>query len=298
MNIWQELLSIFSSGLEFGLLNCLMVLGLMIALRFASFPDLTIEGALPIGAAICAVSTLSGIPPLLSIFLGGLAGSLAGSVTASLHLLTGMSRLLAGIIMMTALYAISLRVMQGSNVPLFDVTTWYSEVNGWDGRCLRTIVLVLPITVLLTVFFHTEFGLLLRASAENWNLVKKLGKPCWLYLLVTLAISNGLVGLSGALLTQSNRFADVGFGSGSIITSLAALLLGETILIPTSVGRQIIAAILGSFLYSSIFSLALSLGLHPWDLKLVSACFVLLAILISKRFSGGMETRRIGCDPL
>lgn len=289
---------VFLSGLEFGLLNSLMVIGLAVALRFGNFPDLTVEGALSIGAAVSAIAIASGIPVPICILLGGIVGALAGIVTSSLHLLTRMSRLLAGIIVSTALYAVTLHVLNGSNFPLTGFATWYGDSATWYERVLRSAVVLVPILLLLTTFLRTEYGLLLRASGENWSLVKKLGKPCWLYLLTTLAISNGLVGISGALIANYNGFADVGFGIGTIVTGFASLLIGESILVPTTVGRQLGAAVIGAFVYSTLSAFALRLGLNPQDFKLVSAGFVLAAVVLSKITASEQDNHRIGCDPL
>jgi putative ABC transport system permease protein len=298
MSLLHDLISVFSSGLEFGLLNSLMVVGLAIAFRFGNFPDLTIEGTVIMGAAVSGIALVAGLPPFLAILIAVAVCGAAGITTAVLHLATGMSRLLAGIVMMTALYALSLRVMRGSNLPLFDYPTLYAHSFGWVTRCLVSGSIVVPCLIVVVLLLHTEFGLLLRANGENEPLVRKLGKPTWVYLLVTLAISNGLVGASGAMVSQLNRFADVGFGAGTIVTGLAALLIGEAVLVPTSVGRQVCAAVLGSVVYYTIFALALRLGLHPWDLKLASAIFVLAAIVVARCFSSDRANRRIGCDPL
>ena len=156
--------------------------------------------------------------PLICILFGRIGGAIAGIATSSLYLVTRMSRLLSSIIIMTALYTVILRSLHGSNLSISEFATWYSGSWSWYISASRSMIIVIPLILLLTAFFHTEFGLLLRASGENWNLIQKLGKPCWLYLIITLAISNCLVGISGSLLTQYNGFADVGFGSGSIIT--------------------------------------------------------------------------------
>ncbi len=298
MTLWQDITAILNSGTEFGLLNALVVIGLALALRFGNFPDLTIEGTVPVAAATSALLTTLGLSPLSSIAIACLIGAAAGLLTSSLHILTGMSRLLAGIIMMTVLYAVSLHIMGGSNLSLSGLSTFYSCAHSWFGRSAASLVLVIPLAILLVIFLHTEFGLLLRATGENQQLVKKLGRPCTLYLLTTLAISNGLVAISGAMIAQSNGFADVGFGAGTIITAFAALLLGEAIVVPTTVGRQITAAVVGSVVYYTIYAFAIRLGLHPWDLKLASGLFVLVASALSRLLAKKGETTRIGCDPL
>jgi putative ABC transport system permease protein len=295
---FRDLFLVISSGVEYGLLNSLLVVGLAIALRFGNFPDLTVEGSLSFGAALCAIGAVNGLPPLVCIMMGAGGGFVAGMLTSTLHLLTRMSRLLASIIVMTALYTVVLRFLHGSNLSIAETITWYSNASGWTLRIFDSLLIVIPAVIILIVFFHTEFGLLLRASGENWNLVQKLGKPCWLYLMVTLAVSNALVGVSGALITQYNGFADIGFGSGIIVTGLASLIIGETILVPTNVGRQFFAAVIGSFIYSILFALALKMGLNPWDFKFASAMFVVIAITISKVATNKEESQRIGCNPL
>ncbi len=298
MSLLQQFQDLLLTGVEFGALNALSVLGLMIALRFGGFPDLTIEGTIPLSAAAAALAVTAGMSPFESLCIAVLVGATAGTLTAILHLFTGMSRLMASILMMTALYAVSLRALKGSNLPLFQYLTWFPNDASWIGRFSWTAIIVIPLFVGVILFLYTEFGLLLRATGENWSLVRKLGKPCWLYLVCTLALSNAFIGLSAGLLTHYNRFADVGFGSGSIVTCLAALLLGEAIVLPTSVERQMLAVAVGSIIYYTAVALALRLGLNPWDLKLASGGFVLLAILLSRTYSAENKGLRIGCDPL
>ncbi len=298
METWHDITTVLGSGVEFGFLNALMVLGLALAFRFGNFPDLTIEGTVTISAATSAVLTAAGVPPLASIAAASVVGILAGMLTSALHILTGISRLLSGIIMMTVLYALSLHIMNGSNCPLFGINTFFSNCDSWTERVGLSAVVVVPLSVALVVFLHTEFGLLLRANGENQQLVKKLGRPCWVYLLVTLSLANCLVSVSGSMVAQSNRFADAGLGAGTIITGLAALLLGEAIIVPVTVGRQVLAAIVGSVIYYTIYAAAIRLGLHPWDLKLASGIIVLAAAALSKFFVKKERTKRIGCDPL
>jgi putative tryptophan/tyrosine transport system permease protein len=298
LSLSSEIVSVLTSGVEFGLLNGLMVVGLGLALRFGNFPDLTLEGVFSFGASVCAISSIRGANPIVAIALAGLLCGVAGVVTATLHLVTKMSRLLAAIIVMTALFGLSLRVLNGSNLSISGYLTFYQGTSDWLGRSITTLSVVLPAVALLIAFLHTEFGVLLRASGENWHLLRKLGKPCWLYLIVTLAVSSTLVGVSGALTAQYNGFADVGFGSGTIVTGLASLLLGEAILTPTSITRQILACLLGSFVYSALFALIFQLGLNPWDFKIASALFVLFSIAVSKISSSKQDDHRIGCNPL
>lgn len=291
--------TVLLSGFEFGLLNALMVVGIAIAFRFANFPDLTLEGTVSISAAVSAAVTVSGFPPIVAVAIGGMLGALAGSITATLRLATQMSKLLAGIVTMTILYALSLRVMGGSNLPMFGSSTLYVAAHDWFHRNALTLMVVVPCLLLVCLFLHTECGILLRACGENEQLVGKLQKRVWFFTIIALAIANAMTGISGALMAQYNQFADVGFSAGALISSLAALLLGEAVVYPTTVFRQILAAVIGSIVYSTIFSFALKLGLHPWDLRLASALFVLAVIVMSKSARTGIqESRRIGSDPL
>ena len=295
----MNIATVLASGIEFGLLNALMVVGIAIALRFVNFPDLTLEGTVCISAATSAYATVHGCPPVLAVCIGAGLGAVAGALTAVLRLGTGMSKLLAGIVTMTILYALSLRVMSGSNLPMFGSSTLYLHAGDWLKRVALTLAVVVPFLVAVSMFLHTECGILLRASGENEQLIVKLQKPAWLFMVAGLAIANALTGTAGALIAQYNQFADAGFGAGSLISSLAALLLGETVLTPTSVNREIVAAIIGSIIYSTIYAFALELGLHPWDLRLASALFILMVLVVAKRADGASpENRRIGSDPL
>lgn len=291
-------LAVLASGLEFGLLNALTVLGSAVAFRFAGFPDLTIEGSVLIGAAAAAVAAMAGCSPLVCVAWAAFGGCLAGALTASLVLLTRMSRLLAGILVMTAAYGVCLRLMNGSNLALYQTRTLYAAAGSRPARVAITLGVVVPLAVGLGWFLRTEFGVLLRATGENERLLRRLRRPGGLYLVVSLALANALVAVSGGLVAHYNRVADVGFGAGTIVTALAALLIGEAIVVPSSVPRQILAALVGSIGYYSAYSAALRLGLHPWDLKIASAALLLIVVSATRIWGRKHAERRIGADPL
>jgi putative ABC transport system permease protein len=288
--------TILSSGLEQGLLYCFMVLGVFITFRVLDFPDLTVDGSLPLGAAVTAALVASGSSPLTATFAGVGAGLVAGSATGVLHILlkSGASdstnygpKLLAGILTMTALYTVNLRVMGRSNVPLLGVETVFDKVGEFVSASMTSwnlivalAALAVAVKFLLDWFLHTEFGLCLQATGDNEQMITALGTNTDVMRVVGLAIANGLVALSGALVAQQQGFADVGMGIGTIVAGLAGVIMGEVLFGQRSISWVLFSVIGGSIVYRLLIAVSLRLGIAPTDLKLLTAALVVIALSV------------------
>ncbi len=279
-------LPLTTQALDEGLLYGFVALGVWITFRVLSFPDLTVEGTFPLGGAVCAVLIVGGMNPFLATLLALVAGLLAGLCTGYMNTKFGINALLAGILMMTGLYSINLAVMGRSNVALLDVTSVFEVTQKAFGidKLLNSILfgglLALMIVLLLTWFLHTHLGLALRATGDNEQMIRGLGVNTDATKMIGLSLGNGLVALSGALVTQAQGFADVGMGLGMIVAGLASIILGEALVRVRGVGPAMAAVVFGSFVYRLIIALALRAGLGPSNLKLVTAALVLVALVI------------------
>ena len=276
----------------------LAALAVLIAFRLANFADLTIDGSFALGGAIGAVAMVNGLSPGFALGLGFLGGAIAGVCTVLLHTRIGVNRLLAGIIMMTILYSLTLRLMGRSNMSLGSVSAVYDLLPAGPARVAGGVGLTLAVTLLLYMLLRTDLGHFIRAAGETPRVVVRRGYTEESLLLVSLPLANALAGLAGGLASQQQGFADVGMGSGLVITCLAALLLGEAVLPPTSVRRLLGAGLIGMLVYQVLMTVCLRLGLNPWDLKLATGG-LLIGTLVAKRY---LLVRRasanIGSDPL
>ena len=276
-----------------GLLYGFIALGVMIPFRMLAFPDLTSEGSFPLGGCLCAVLILAGANPLLATLLALAAGMLAGLATAFIHLRFRINTLLAGILVMTILYSVNLRVLGRANVALL----------GTDSVLTAQMIASVPLQIaffgalaaaLLAALLwltNSEIGLSTRAVGANAALAPALGINPWTFVLGGLALANGLSALAGALAVQLNGFADVHMGFGVLINGLAALIIGETLIGRHSVLRQLAAPLLGSVVYYQLVSLGLALGLKPADLKLATGLFVLVTLALPALRRGGEPER-------
>jgi putative tryptophan/tyrosine transport system permease protein len=274
-------LVVLAGATEQGLLYALVGLGVYLSFRVLDFPDLTVDGSFPLGAAVTAVLITQGMPPAIATFAGALAGALAGTVTALLHVQLKILNLLASILVMIALYSINLRVMGRPNLALLGEKTLFSSLTGpWD-RTLLLGAIVIAVKFLLDRFLRTELGLALRATGANPTMARAQGINTGAMIILGMALSNGLVGLAGGLFAQVAGFADAGLGVGTIVFGLAAVIVGETL------GRGWIgatgSAIVGSLVYQTAITAALNsrpLGLQPQDLNLITAIIVTIALVL------------------
>jgi putative ABC transport system permease protein len=286
----------FLGAIEIGFIYALVALGVFLSFRVLQFPDLTVDGSFPLGAAVAATLISAGVDPILAMLMAVLAGALAGLVTAWLNVRFGILQLLASILTMIALFSINLRVMGKPNVSLLgqstliDLFTWLNPLIEAAGLPLRATLkaivvglIVIVVAVLLGRFLSSEFGLAMRATGANPRMARAQGISTRLHIYTGMALSNGLVALAGSLFAQTAGFADVTVGTGTIVVGLAAVILGETILPTRSILVKLAACILGSIIYRIAIAVALNsgaLGLQASDLNLVTAVLVGIALIL------------------
>ncbi|MDD5507653.1 MAG: ABC transporter permease [Bacteroidales bacterium] len=303
-------MSLLIGSLIIGLILSLLAMGVFISFRIFNFPDITVEGSITFGAAITAAVIQLDLHPLLATFLGFTGGFLAGMTTGVLHAKFKINSLLAGILVMTALYSVNLHVMGKSNIPLLTQTTLFTYVEtltrsvfpdsetvslaGWNVqlRDLMTMVVLLIAIALagsiLRWFFRSHFGTAMRATGNNQNMIRALGVNTDWMIILGLGLANGMIGLSGSLLAQYQGFADAQMGIGMLVWGLASVIIGEALINTRSVGLLIAGAIMGSVFFRILVAIALRLGMNPNDLKLITALFVLAALVLPslvKRFN-------------
>ncbi|HHX26853.1 MAG TPA: ABC transporter permease [Firmicutes bacterium] len=281
--------------LEQGLVYAVMAVGVYLSSRVLDFPDLTVDGSFPMGAAIAARLLIGGIHPLVGTLLAPVAGFFAGAATGILNTKLRISNLLAGILTMTALYSVNLRVMGRANVPLLRTGTVLTVLQEKGipptiSAFLLFCIVVVVVKFMVDVFLRTEFGLALRAIGDNESMIRSLGVNTDSMKIIGIGIANALVALSGALVAQYQGFADIGMGIGTVVAGLASVIIGEAIIPPRSVGMGTLGAITGSVVYRLAVFLALRLGFAPTDLKLVTALLVIAAL------SGKSIKRGIGIE--
>ena len=277
-------------AIEIGFAYGIMVLGVYITFRILDFPDLTVDGSLPLGAAVSAVAISHGVNPYLSLLFAIMAGFLAGMVTAILNTKLKILHLLASILTMIALYSINIRIMSGPNITLLGADTVFDSVIrlGVPSYLAGTAIFAaLAIFVLVAIiwFLTTELGQVMLATGDNPQMIRSLGVNTDRIVILGVGISNGLVALSGALVAQNQGAADVGMGIGTIVAGLASVIIGETVFGCNTIARAFIAALLGSIVYR--LAIALALGLHigdfsfnPSDLNLITAVLVIVALTV------------------
>ena len=284
-------------AVEQGLVYGIMVIGVYLTFRILDFPDLTVDGSLPLGASISAVAITSGMNPFPSLLLALAGGFVAGMVTAILNTKFRILHLLASILTMIALYSINIRIMSGPNVALLGVATVFDSVTSLGVSSQYAGILVFGVFSLLVVafivwFLSTELGQAVLATGDNPQMITSLGVNTHSIIILGVGMSNGLVALSGALVAQNQGAADVGMGIGTIVAGLASVIIGETVFGCKTIARAFIAALLGSVLYRLAIAVALgmefgSFKFNPSDLNLITAILVICALItpnIKKRF--------------
>lgn len=277
----------FMGAVEMGLLFGLVAMGVLLSFRVLDFPDLTVDGSFPLGAAVAAILIVSGTNPWVATFCAILAGMMAGFVTAWISVRWNILHLLASILTMTALYSINLRIMGSPNISLLGENTIFVPIEALPYSQLFTVPLaMLMITglalLLVYRFLSSEKGLAMRATGANTRMAKAQGIPVNRHILFGLAMSNGLVALGGALFAQHYGFADITFGAGTIVVGLAAVIVGEAFFNPRTMLMALIACVMGSIFYHLAVATALHtgfLGLKTQDLKLVTALIVGIAMI-------------------
>lgn len=278
----------FLGAVEIGLLFGLVALGVYISFRILNFPDLTVDGSLPLGAGVAAVLLMAGVNPYLATLAAFFAGAAAGLVTAWLNVRLKILHLLASILTMIALFSINLRVMGRPNIALLGQDTVFTPFESlglpyyWVNP-LVLLVVVIAAKLLLDRFLLSETGLAMRATGANQRMARAQGIDTGRMTLLGIALSNGMVAFAGALFAQLQGGADITMGVGVIVIGLAAVILGEAVMSTRTIILATIACIIGSVLYRLMVALALNadvLGLQAQDLKLITAVLVVAAMTL------------------
>ncbi|WP_143319152.1 ABC transporter permease [Clostridium sp. HBUAS56010] len=272
-----------------GVLWGVMVLGVYITYKLLDIADLTVDGSFATGGCVCAVMVLVfKMDPWIALLVAGIAGMAAGAVTGLLHTVFEIPAILAGILTQIGLWSINLRIMSGkSNVPLLKTDTVVSKFIDVTGLGKQSAALVIGvgaavvIIVLLYWFFGTEIGSAMRATGNNEAMIRAQGVNTNTTKLLALMISNGLVGISGGLVSQSQKYADIGMGTGAIVIGLAAIVIGEVLMGKLrSFGSKLVSAVVGSVIYFVIRAVVLRMGMNANDMKLLSAVIVAVALCV------------------
>ena len=289
---WQ----IFSGTLEQGLMYAVMVIGVYLTFRILDYADLSVDGSFTLGAAITAILIFSGFNPWLATLFAFLGGTVAGTFTGILHTKFKITPLLSGILTMTALYSVNLRVMGKANISLLGSETIFTDFKKLPymseyGVLILSFLTVVVIGLIVYLFLQTELGLTLRATGDNEVMILSQGVNTDLMKILGLALSNGLVSFAGSYVAQNQQFADAGMGIGMIIAGLASVIIGEVIIGTMSIGRTIIAVVCGAIIYRLIIAVVLQLGLAATDLKLITALIVIVA-LVSPAFKKSFRSKK------
>ena len=266
--------------IEQSLIFAIMVLGVYISFRILNFPDMTVDGTFPLGAAISAKLLTLGVNPYLTLLVALIAGAVAGAITGLIHVKLKVKDLLAGILVMTALYSVNLRVMGKSNIPLFEEDNIF---NTEYSMMITIVVLILISKLLLDYLLKTKFGFALKALGDNENLIVSLGLNEEKYKIYGLMIANAFVAFSGAVLAQYQGFADVGMGTGIIVIGLASIIIGDTLFGKRRRLAGTTIVIIGSILYRGVIAVTLSMGMDASDLKLITSVIVIIILWIQKQ---------------
>lgn len=274
--------------LEQGLIFSIVALGVYITYKILDFPDMSVDGTFPLGAAVAAVCLSKGFNPLAACAAAFLAGCIGGLITGVLHVKLRINNLLSGILVMFALYSINLRIMSKSNIPLFGVKTLFS------GSIAPVIIIALfaaAVKIALDFFLKTKLGFVLIATGDNEQLVTMLGVNKDNIKILGLILANGIAAMAGAIMAQYQGYSDVGMGTGTVVTGLAAVTLGFAIFKRLRIVKPTTMALSGSIIYKGAIALALKLGFAATDLKLITAAIVIIALSMNSR-TLGIKLRR------
>ena len=282
------LLLVTQGAVSQGVLWGIMVLGVYITYKLLDIPDLTADGSFTLGGCVCTVAILSGINPVLATIMGLFAGLMAGAVTGILHTVFEIPAILSGILTQIGLWSVNLRIMGGkSNNPLLQADSTISFVVDRTGlsqsqaALIVGVVLVIIVIAVLYWFFGTEIGAALRATGDNADMIRALGVNINHTKLIALSLSNGLIGLSGAMVAQMLKHADINMGRGAIVIGLAAIVIGEVLMNRVkNFGLKLFSAVVGAMIYFLIRAYAIQLGLNVNDMQLISALLVAVALAI------------------
>lgn len=278
-------MNLIVSAIGQGLLWALLGLGLYLTFRILNFADMTVEGTFPLGAAVAVANLAHGMSPYLATFLALLAGMIAGLVTGLLYTKGKIPILLAGILTMTAIYSINLRIMGGSNISLIGKKTllnneFLKSLPQYFNSVVLGVIVVIIITGILVFFLNTDFGQAFIATGDNPKMAKSLGIYTDSMIIIGLMLSNGIVALCGALIAQNNGYADINMGIGTIVIALASIIIGEVAFGELTLNQRLVAVTLGSIIYRLILLAVLQLGFSANDLNLISSIVLALCMML------------------
>lgn len=281
------------SSISQGLLWSILAIGIYVTFRILNVSDLTVEGSFPLGAAISASLIIKGVAPWLSIIIAIIGGMGAGFISGYLTTKWKIPPLLSGIITMTGLYSINLRIMGQANITLLGQRTVFRSIEGFGLSKTMSVLLVGTLTVaavilFLHLFFNTEVGLAIRATGDNNEMSQANGIRTNLTRLMGYMLSNGLNAMAGALLAQNNGYSDISMGIGTIVIGLASIIIGEVLVRNLTIAKRLLTIVAGSVIYRLLILLVLELRVDPQDLKLFSAILLTLALrlpVIQEKFT-------------
>ncbi len=282
-------MTLILSVLEQGFIYSIMALGMYITYKILDFPDMTVDGSFPMGAAITAVMISRGALPVLTLPICFLAGGFVGVLTGFIHVKFKVRDLLSGIIMMTALYSLNLAIAGRANLPIYNMQTIFDNVF-FDAivpegfKAYQTVIVIAMIAIItkmvLDAYLNTKSGFLLRAVGDNETLVTSLGKDKGLVKIIGLAIANGLVALSGCIFAQQQRFFDISIGTGTAVIGLASVIIGTSLLKKITFFNVTTSVVAGALIYKACVAIAVRMGLPSSYLKMITAALFLLILVI------------------
>ena len=293
-------MTLILSVLEQGMIYAIMALGIYITYTILDFPDLTVDGSFPLGAALTAVMIAKGIHPIVTLIASFAAGAVAGTVTGLIHVKLKVRDLLSGIIMMTALYTVNLRIAGRANLPIYNMTTIFdnhlvSAIFKGAFAPFAGVIIIFIITMIMKLlldwYMSTKSGYLLRAVGDNETIVTSMGIDKGTSKIMGLAIANGLVTLSGSLFAQQQRYFDMSMGTGTMVIGLASVIIGMSLLKQVSFMKITTSVVIGSIIYKACVAFAIHMGLSSTDLKMITAVLFLIILVIGKSPSKNVGER-------
>ena len=289
-------MGIFIGILEEGLIYGFLALGVFITYRILDFPDLSVDSTFPLGAAVSAILTVNGMNPVVTLLVATLAGAAAGLITGLIHVKCHVRDLLSGIITMTGLYSVNLRIAGRANLPFFNMDTLFDNPFTRSfppflqpySKIVVVLLVLAVVKLLLDLFMKTKAGFLLRAVGDNAVVVASLARDGGAVKIEGLVIANALVALAGAVMAQKNRVFEISMGTGALVFGLAAVIIGTNLFKNTRKVKGTTASVIGSIIYKACVAAALSLGLVPQDLKLITAVLFLVILVL-----GGTHKKKV-----
>ena len=278
-------MTLVTSTIGQGLLWGILALGLYLSFRILNFPDMTVEGTFPFGAAVCVTALIHGASPLLATLFSFIAGMITGAVTGLLYTKGRIPILLAGILTMTGVYSVNLRILGKANVGLLNHATlltnaFFNKLPANFPTIILGLIFAIVIVVLLSLFLNTDLGQAFIATGDNEKMARSLGINTDNMKILGLMVSNGLIGLAGGLLAQNGGYADVNMGIGTMVIGLAAIIIGEVVYGNLSLTGRLVAVVIGSILYRLVLLLVLQLGFSTNDFKLITAIILAICLML------------------